>query len=364
MYIECKLPEYPCKTDMWDKIAADPRPIAVYGMGNGADKLFERLERYGVAPSAVFASDGFVRGHKFRGYQVRSLSEVVEEYGDFLILLSFASSRNDVIEMISGINERYSMLVPDMPVAGESYFDKDFYNSNYESILAAYNSFADEDSKNAFASLVNYKLSGELKYLLSAASSVEDIYKLLPEEISVSVDAGAYNGDTVRELMSYRKDIRKIYAFEPDARNFKKLSKFCEESGLSGKIFVRLAAVWNKDECGTFIGSGNRNSSVSSTSSYKNREQSVELVRIDSEVYERVDYIKYDVEGAELEALMGSEKLIEKYRPAMLISAYHRSSDIFSLANYVKEKYPDYSLYMRRTMCFPAWEIALIAIAK
>lgn len=364
MYIECKLPEYPCKTDMWDRIAEDSRPIAVYGMGNGADKLFERLEKYGVTPSAVFASDGFVRGHKFRGYQVRSLSEVAEEYGDFLILLSFASSRGDVIEMITDINERYSMLVPDMPVAGEEYFDKDFYNANYESILSAYNSLADVDSKNAFAAIINYKLCGELKYLLWAASSVDDIYSLLPEKISVSVDAGAYNGDTVRELMSYREGIKKIYAFEPDMRNFRKLSRFTEENGLSDKISVRLAAVWNRDESGTFIGSGNRNSSVSSTSSYKNREENIELVRIDTEVSECVDYIKYDVEGAEWEALEGSAGLIEKYRPAMLISAYHRSADIFSLANYIKEKYPDYSLYVRRTACFPAWEIALIAIAK
>lgn len=364
MYIKCKLPEYPCKQDMWDKIAADPRPIAVYGMGNGADKLFLRLEKYGVTPNEVFASDGFVRGHSFRGYQVKSLSEVADKYGDFLILLSFASSREDVLSMLGEINEKYSMLVPDMPVAGEEYFDKDFYNSNYEEILRVYNLLEDKDSKNAFASIINYKLTGEARYLFGACSSVGSLYELLPESIGTSVDAGAYNGDTVRELISYRRDVGKIYAFEPDGRNFRKLSKFVSENGLSEKISVICAAVWDTDSDGAFIGSGNRNSSVCSTASYKNREQSVRLARIDTEVGERVDFIKYDVEGAELEALRGSEKIIKEFRPALLVSAYHRSSDVFSLASYINEKYPFYKLYIRRTPCLPAWEIALIAIAK
>ena len=65
--MEYNLPEYPCRVDMWDELAHETRPIMVYGMGNGADKLFARLEKYGVTPREVCASDGFVRGHSFRG---------------------------------------------------------------------------------------------------------------------------------------------------------------------------------------------------------------------------------------------------------------------------------------------------------
>ena len=38
-----------------------------------------------------------------------------------------------------------------------------------------------------------------------------------------------------------------------------------------------------------------------------------------------------DVEGAEKEAILGSLETIEKHRPALMISLYHRSEDIFSL---------------------------------
>ena len=86
-YRKHEMPTYPCIADLWDRLAAEKRPIVVYGMGNGADKLFERLEKYGVTPSDIFASDGFVRGHSYRGMRVLSFSEIKEKYHDFVILL-------------------------------------------------------------------------------------------------------------------------------------------------------------------------------------------------------------------------------------------------------------------------------------
>lgn len=361
-YKSYKLPQYPVERDMWDSIAEDKRPKMVYGMGNGADKLFERLSLCGVVPNEVFASDGFVRGHSFRGYKVRSLSEIKKEYDDFIILLSFASNRSEILEMLTNICKTQDFYIPDMPVAGAEYFDKTFYNSHYNEILEAYNSLEDEDSKSAFSAIINYKLFGRMEYLLNCSSEICDIYSLLPENISVAIDAGAYNGDTVRELLSFRSGIQKIYAVEPDVRNYKKLSKYIGENGLESVVSAVNAAAWSSDEVGTFSGSGNRNSSVSSTKSYENRSEQVSLTKIDSLTDAKVDYIKYDVEGAELEALRGSDKVIEGSRPALLISAYHRSEDVFFLVNYIKSRYPWYKLYIRRTPCVPAWEIALIAI--
>ena len=359
-----KLPEYPIKSDVWDNLAREERPIVVYGMGNGADKLFERLDKYGVKISDVFASDGFVRGHSFRGFKVLSFSEIKEKYAEFVILLSFASNRIEVIEMIKNINREYELYVPDMPVASAQYFDREFYNSNYTSILDAYNALADDESRNVFSAMVNYKLTGRLDYLLECYCSTDEIYALMPKSISVAIDAGAYNGDTVRELIAYRNSVNKIYAIEPDARNYKKLLRFVTENEQLCEILPINAAVWDSDCEGSFKGSGNRNSSVSSTASYENRKEAIPLVKLDSITRERIDYIKYDVEGAETEALYGSADIISGYRPSLLVSAYHKSEDIYSLVNLIAEKYPFYDLYMRKTLCFPAWEIAIIAIEK
>ena len=79
---------------------------------------------------------------------------------------------------------------------------------------------------------------------------------------------------------------------------------------------------------------------------------------------ESVDYIKYDVEGSERAALLGSAKTIKKYTPKLLVSLYHRSEDMFVLPELVKEINPNYSLYLRRFPYIPAWDLNLYAIKK
>ena len=77
---------------------------------------------------------------------------------------------------------------------------------------------------------------------------------------------------------------------------------------------------------------------------------------------EAVDYIKYDVEGAEREAIIGSQKTILSRRPALLVSAYHKSEDIFALPLQIHALRPDYKLYYRRYPYVPAWDLNLICI--
>lgn len=364
-YLKCELPEYPCKADMWDELSRESRPIVVYGMGNGADKLICRFEKYNIKIADFFASDGFVRGHTFHGYRVKSFSEIRETYSDFVIVLSFASNREEVLWMLEEIDRNYDMFIPDMPVAGEDeYFDRDFYNRHYSEIKSALEALADEDSKSAYCNIIRYKISGRMKYLTSAWSTLDEMYSLFDcQGVRLAIDAGAYNGDTAREMKKYFSALEKIIAVEPDAKTFKRLLKYTT-SETEIEVTPINAAVWSEESVGEFSSSGNRNSSVNSTASFEHKEITVPLVCVDSLTDETVDYIKYDVEGAESEALVGSFDTISRCHPSLLVSLYHRSRDIFSIVNSLYEKYPDYKFYLRRLKCVPAWELNLIMIPK
>ena len=360
-----ELPKYPCERDLWDTLRETSRPIVVYGMGNGADKLIKRLSAYGVEIADFFASDGFVRGHSFHGKRVKSFSEIKEEYSDFIILLSFASNREEVIDLFRTLDKDFEFYVPDMPVADEAeYFDKEFFNLHYGEILEAYEALSDSDSKNLFAATVNYKLTGKLSYLIEAYSEKDEIYSLMQgSSIKALVDVGAYNGDTLREAIANFPNLSLAYAIEPDVRNFKKLQKY-SETAENVDIRPINAAAWSENGSGDFLGSGNRNSSVCSTASYQHKDTQIPLIRIDSLTDGKIDYIKYDVEGAEYEALIGSEKIIERDRPVLSVSLYHKSKDIFFIVNYLKKKYTEYDFLLRRTLSVPAWEINLILLPR
>lgn len=355
-----KLPEYPVTEDIWDRLAREARPIVVYGMGNGADKLFDKLATLGVRVADIFASDGFVRGHSFRGMLVRSFSEITEKYDDFVILLSFASRREEVLSMLVEMDEKYDLLIPDMPVAdANEYFDRAFYNRHYSEIREAYERLEDERSKSTFASIIRYKLTGRLEYLEGAYSTLDELYGALPSDnIRSVIDVGAYSGDTIREMKRYFPNLCDAVAIEPDAKTFKRLMKYADSET---DIHIRTinAAAWREDSEGAFQASGNRNSSISATPSYENRSLGVSLISVDG-LDLAPDYIKYDVEGAELEALMGSNATIIRHAPALLVSLYHKSKDIFSLINYLGERYPNYKMTLHRLRCVPAWEIDLI----
>ena len=340
--------------DLWQRLAADHRPIVIYGMGNGADKLLARLARIGREPAAFFASDDFVRGQSFHGFQVCRFSEIKERFSEFVILVSFGSRQPDVMDKLFSMAEEYPLFLPDMPVAGETDFTASFVAENQHNIQAAYDLLADELSRQIFISVLRYKLTGDIRYLKNAHSSETRDYACLADRhIKIAVDAGAYNGDTARQMINHFPDIEKIYAIEPDAKTFKKLQKFVAEQDSATTILPIHAALWSSEGDGIFAASGNRNSSLLS-SSYEHKDVSVPLVT--------VDYIKYDVEGAEKEALLGSVQTIQRCHPALAVSLYHRSEDLFDLPLLIHEICPSHRFFLRRVHCLPAWEITLYVV--
>ncbi len=359
------LPEFPQVSDMWCELKAETRPIVIYGMGNGADKLIKRFDSLGIKYADIFASDGFVRGHSFHGVRVKSLSEIKELYSDFVIVLSFATRLRDVIEMLLSMNEKYKLYVPDMPVSEEeTYFDKDFFNEHYEEIKKACEALADEESKNTYNSIIRYKLSGRIEDLLASTAEKDEMYSLLPcGKIHTFCDVGAYSGDTLKEALEYFPNLKRAVCIEPDKKTFGRLLRF-SESVADIKVESVNAAAWSSSGSGAFSSGGNRNSSLTgaSTASYQTHTVGVALISVDELMSAGVDYIKYDVEGSEREALLGSAETIRKYKPAMLVSLYHKSRDIFELINLLSGEYPDYKFYLRRLICLPAWEINLIML--
>lgn len=344
--------------NIWDFLKNDGKPIVIYGMGNGAEKIIATLESFGMKASDIFASDEFVRGHSFLGYKVLKYSEVCEKYVDFNVVLAFATHIENVIENIEKINSEHSVFAPDVPVAGGGLFTREYIKEHEEDFDFVYNHLADEESKRDYRDILNFKVSGKINYLLDSFCEKENIYGeiLKLTENEAIVDLGAYDGDTIREFTDFTKGkYEKIIALEPDAKNYKKLVKNTEN--MSNITALNMGA-WDKKDTLIFAKKAGRNSRLSSEGI------PVKVTDIDSLIDEPVTMIKMDIEGAELKALKGAEKTIKKYLPKLYVCAYHRNEDLFALGKKIIEFDESYRLYFRHSRYIPAWESNFYAIAK
>ena len=349
-----KLPD----KDIRSLLKETKRPIRIYGTGNGADKIMDELESAGVRVSAITASDGFVRDRFFRGFRVVSVNEAAESYDDPVILPAFGTQREDVMKSILSFAEKYTVLFADVPVYGNTVFDRRYYNENAESIEQVYDMLEDEQSRLVYRNIISFRLSGELKYLTDSFTSKDEAFEniLRPTEDEVYLDLGAYRGDTIEELLRYTcGHYRSITALEPDNSTFRKL-----KANFGGRENVRLfnMGIWNEDTDLCFEASKGRGSSVKASGG-----NTLAVTTIDTLFRRRkVTYIKTDVEGAEEKALLGGREVIARDKPKMNLALYHRSEDIFSLPLLLKKLNPDYRLYIRQHPHIPAWDLNLYAV--
>ena len=379
-------------TDLWQHLQAlsrEGRPILLYGMGNGADKILSVCDRYHIPVADFFASDGFVRGHSFHGKVVLSFTQACEKYGaeNMVVLLSFASSRPDVLETIERVAGLCELYIPDVPVCGTDLFNAAFFEEHADEINAARALFADEESRQVYDGILAYKLTGRMDVLRATESDPADAYRriLHTERFGTAADLGAYNGDSIRDLRKHAPELRAVIAMEPDRRNYRKLTEYAAaltEANDTLTVYPVQSGAWSHTATLTFHGSGNRNAGLTDSAPtpaasilpstaenpYFGKTTEVPVAALDEVLADTIgagthlDYIKYDVEGAESEALLGSREVIRRDAPALLVSAYHRSADLFRLPLLVHELNPSYKLYLRRMAGVPAWDINLYAV--
>ncbi len=348
------------KQDLWEYLSQERRPVALYGTGDGADKIISVLERYGIKDliAAVFASDGFVRDRMFHEYKVISYSECCEKYGakDFIVLVCFGSSRPEVLEQVAKIKSERELYVPDVPVYGNILFTREFYESNKDSIEDVYTRLADDTSRSCFENYIDYKLTGDISYLERAESGPDDEFDLL-KDISEGcfVDLGAYYGDTLVRYLNRFPCLNKAVAVEPERHSFKKLSE-CAKT-LGSDITCINALVGSRtgtEKVSASRGRGTRALPASNVELKKTVD--IDVVTVDSLSIDNVSFIKFDVEGSESDAIEGAKETIKRDRPVMKIACYHRSEDVFAIVKKVLEIRDDYKIYIRHTRCIPGWD--------
>ena len=343
---------------LWNYLKCTNKKIVLYGMGDGAEKVKAVLDKNNVQVDGIMASDEFVRGQIFLGYKVKKLSEIEEELKDFIVLVCFGTQLPDVMAHIVAISEKHELYAPNVPVVGEGVFDLAFARQHRGELKAAYSLLEDEQSKKVFENIIRYKLSGRIDYLFSVQTDPREIYSFLKlGDNETFVDLGAYNGDTAAEFIKETGGrFEKIYAAEPDSRNFRKLcERLCDEK----RIEAFNCGAWSEDTTLFFSSDKGRGSRAEQTA-LGTRE--VKMMKVDSMLKGKpASFIKMDVEGAEEQAILGAKNTIATFSPKLNIALYHRNEDMYKLPLLINSINSSYDLYIRHFPYIPDWEACLFA---
>ncbi|MCH5324547.1 MAG: FkbM family methyltransferase [Eubacterium sp.] len=349
---------------LWERLQTADKPIILYGMGDGAQKVLNVMNEKNISPAGFMASDDFVRGHSFAGFEVRKYSDIKAQYGEFIVLVCFGTQRPEVLENIHRIAAEQELYVPDVPVIGGGLFDKEYAEEHIEELSEVYGMLADEQSRRLFEGWLYYRISGDIRYLIPHQTEKGAAYPLLElGESETYADLGAFNGDTVEEFLTATGGkVRRVYAFEPDRKSLERLKK--RHAALEDKLVTINAGAWDREEELPFVSKGGRNSGfIPFTGGLPPKAASVKMTPMKSldgvAGDDDVTVIKFDTEGCEDRAIDGCEQIIRRCKPKLIVSLYHRPEDMFALPLKIKALNPEYRMYLREPPYLPAWDVEL-----
>lgn len=350
---------------VWQYLRETKKPVVLYGMGDGAEKIRKACAQQSITISDIFASDEYVRGHSFAGFRVKRLSEIQEIYNDFVVVVCFAVHDDGMLNRLYELDTRYELYAPDVPVAGEGLFDDTYVKAHEVELTETYALLEDDWSRQVFKQLIDYKLTGRIKLLKACTTPKSDaLLKIIgPKPNEHYVDLGAYDGDTIRELLGYTGGaFAHITALEPDAKNFRKLQLKLEQqltpSDRRKVAAYNLLAHRNRDTL-YFDSRAGRNSALSSNTVRSVAKEADSVDNLLRGCDTPATIIKFDVEGAEYDALLGCAQTIQRDAPRLIVSAYHRNEDLFVLPRLIKQLNPNYRIYLRKHPYIPAWDVNL-----
>lgn len=147
----------------------------------------------------------------------------------------------------------------------------------------------------------------------------------------VVLDCGANVGVYTRKALN--KGASKVVAVEPSPENLNCLRKNFAKEIAEGRVVIYPKGVWDKDDVLTFFVNPTNTAGNSFVRQLPGTTETIQapLTTIDKLVEElkldRVDYIKFDIEGAERRALAGGKQTLAKFHPRMAVCVYHLPDD-------------------------------------
>jgi FkbM family methyltransferase len=348
--------------------------IVLFGSGHVGRKTLAGLRKVGIETIAFADNNTRIWNTSVNGVQVFSPNEAARRYGNeatFVITIWRGEATDRMAEREAQLRNLGCKYVVPFPAlfwkhakAFLPHYAVDLphrVHQQADNVCRAGRLWSDEASRGEYLAQLRWRLLAEFDALYNPVEHTMYFpLELCPlTDREVFVDCGAYDGDSIRSFLAQpKKSFQRIYSFEPDPANFEKLERAVSQLPERESIRLQCAAVGAQTGTVTFSGDGNEASSVGKG------DMVVNCVALDEALSGAVPtYIKVDIEGAELDALNGMRKLIQKYSPVLAICAYHLQDHLWQIPLLIQSINPDYSFFLRPHLV-EGWDLVCYAIPK
>jgi len=177
----------------------------------------------------------------------------------------------------------------------------------------------------------------------------------------VVIDAGACWGDTA--LYFAARGAKAVYSYEFIPSNLEIFKKnIALNVKYEDRIHIVEAPLWNKSDVSLSYNDRGPASQVGEPGKYGGNTRTLSIDDLVANNHlDSVDFIKMDIEGAEMPALRGAEETIKRFKPKLAISVYHKPDDMVVIPEYIRSLNADYQFYLDY-YTIVGYEIILYAI--
>lgn len=184
------------------------------------------------------------------------------------------------------------------------------------------------------------------QYRCANASHVIEV-----SEGDIVIDAGGCFGDTALYFAHKAGASGKVFSFEFMPDNIKVFKQnLALNPSLASRVEIVPNPLWSSSAERLYVEGAGTGAHITSTPKNSSSLQ-VDTMSIDNLVKSKglnqVDFIKMDIEGAELAALKGAIETISTYKPKLAICVYHQLADFWEIAQWIDSLGLDYQFYLR-----------------
>ncbi len=326
----------PVIIDKFENRKNDKFNLVLYGAGEKGKSFFNENDLSNIQVMYYCDDDNNKWGKYLNGVKIISPRELCDVSLDIPVIIT-SRCCDEIYERLSKLGIKHIL----------HRFALN-YLFNVDKLQKVYELLYDQLSKDVFLGLLKYVFTQNPDVFKEITSSeeqyfIDDIFTFNGSECII--DGGAYIGDTIKSYLDVCEGkYEKIYSFEPDNVNYAKLSNMVLKLGdIAKNIETFNLGLYSKSGKVYFSNNHSSDSCIVESSAYY-----IDVTSIDDKFKNRkITMIKLDIEGAEVDAILGAEQVLKEQKPKLAICNYHLPSDLWEIILLILDFVPNYKIFMR-----------------